>query len=108
MKCQREGCERDAEGIVKITVPAQGVPIDLHTPLTAMLGLEVCAEHAVGAVDLVRSDKLQEVMRIQARIAAGEGREPLPPDFGRGFTSLVRYGSAEYRTWAKLTAKGSA
>lgn len=86
MNCAHTGCDAPATHCVRICVPAQSWPIDMHQPLQVMLGLRLCHTHAC-ALDVDEmlagaESSLRKVFEIMTR-----GR--CPPDFDRAFVEAV-------------------
>lgn len=44
--CDWHGCKEPATHSVRLCVPHSGIPIDMHRPLSIILGLECCIDHA--------------------------------------------------------------
>lgn len=102
MKCQAKDCQHDAAGAIAINVPALGCPIEEHTPLRMVLGLQLCADHIESEKGRVQEwfaadPRYQSIFRVQARGMA-------PPDFNRAFITPVSFDSDEW----KILSRGRA
>lgn len=102
--CEHKGCKREALFGVKVCTPATGFAIDLHTPLTMLLGVKLCREHfeELDVAELVKDPKMREIIRIQARACGSM----VPPDFARTFKERVRLGSAEWQRFERMRKTG--
>lgn len=103
--CERAGCGRPAKWAPKLCVPASGVPIDLHQPLSIVLCLPVCDEHfaEMKAPEFVEDEKMRKLFRTIADMSVPADqrhiRGPVPPDFARAFFTKLRLDSDEYRAY---------
>jgi len=85
MKCEWKGCREEATRALRVSVPAQDWPIDMHQPARLILSLKCCLEHAraFNAKEFLQENpKLKEVFRIMLR-----GKQP--PDFDRAFSEAI-------------------
>lgn len=109
--CIREGCTAKATVAPRLNVPAQGWPIDMHRPMTAIVGMPLCEEHfkdvanleglkAALGNEIKGGDDLMGL--IQATLlAAGK----LPPDFDRAWVTRLSINSEEYKSFASRVAR---
>lgn len=83
-KCSTEGCGNEAAGLLVINVPATGWPIDMHKPLSFILGIKTCDQclRDCNVKDFLNGD-IKEVIEIATR-----GR--CAPDYERAFLSLEK------------------
>lgn len=101
MKCDFKGCSEEATCMPKVNVPAMGWPIDMHQPLSFVIGLTLCDKHFASARigdflhdGLGTGKSTKEIFRIMAR-----GK--IPPDFDQAFLSKCGLNSEEARMLLK-------
>lgn len=81
MKCSNSTCKKEAVCAPRICVPAEGVPIDLHKPISMVASLYLCDEHFDSLdVELFIVEPVKELLR---GMSAEMGK--LTPDFKRAF-----------------------
>lgn len=91
-------------------MPATGVPIDSHQPLSVLLSLPLCgkcfdalkvSEWILPPVDGEDQNSLRKLFEIAARASVPEARrathDPVPPDFERAFFTRVSMDSADFK-----------
>ena len=90
MNCDWKGCQNEATHFPQIMVPARGVPIDTHQPLSMLIGLHCCLKHCrkfdvKSFLSTVGPDGLNTAMVSMQLLAAGRAA----PDFKRAFVIPV-------------------
>lgn len=99
--CAWEGCKNKGRFAPKICVPATGVPIDCHQPLSAIFGMALCDDHIKTCTpELLLTDQGKDLFR---QLAASMTR--VPPDFARAWVSPVSLNSPEYKKFQKQKAQ---
>lgn len=108
IKCDHRGCLSPARWAPKLCVPAQGIPIDLHKPLSALASLPLCDIHIaeIKAQDMLGgkfdgtalgNEPMKEIFRTTVRAIGG-----VAPDFDRAFIQKVRLDSDEYSSFKRM------
>lgn len=97
MICQSTGCTREATHFPKLCVPAIGWPIDAHQPISAVLGVKLCRDHAKA---FPPANKQTPEVRKAIEAAARMMRKA-PPDFARSFIQPIRIDCPEGQKYAR-------
>lgn len=88
--CNKIGCTEEAKHVLELNIPAKGHHLLMHTPLSMVISLELCAAHAKEVtVEEVLNEQLRSV--VQASLT---GRAP--PDFKRAFIKLLPLDDPKY------------
>ena len=103
--CGIKGCHGTPEWAPKLTVPARGWSIELHQPLTCIVGIPLCTVHMDGfdIFDLFHRKQLREMFQ-SVTTAAGK----CPADVDRLQVSRVRLDSFEYLQFESTQGAGRA
>lgn len=97
--CCHEGCTRKGEWAVKARIPAKGWSLDLHTPLSIIVGLPLCRDHA-SEVTLIQT--FPDLRQIIAGFMSMRGL--MPPDFDRAWTEAIRRTDPEFLEFERQQA----
>lgn len=99
--CQHTGCPRTATHVPKIMVPASGWAIELHTPLSAIMGLKLCEQHAkeFPARDQFFNAETRDQWRDIFSVIVKAMGSQCPPDYERAFTRIVSLTSHEFKQY---------
>lgn len=100
--CSKTGCAAAATCAPKLCVPAQGVPIDIHQPMTMIIGLPVCAAHFA---ELKTELFLTQITRRSFETMARAGKR-IAPDFARAFLERIPLNGSEYQTFQRFSYAG--
>ena len=111
MKCQREGCQRQATHAIKICVPASGWPKDEARALQFILGMKCCRDHAAAfdPADVLLQPTPNDpdatfadvVLPAMARMSGST----IPPDASRAWTVPVRLDSEDFKAFERVQAR---
>ena len=103
--CCWEGCGREASVVPEINIPAQGWPIDAHSPMSCILDIKVCEDH-YAKIDinelLFKGGPFNEGLAPMFKAGAA-GRQP--PDFERAWLSKVPIVSEKYKYFCQMRDK---
>lgn len=98
--CEFKGCDRTATHALRLIVPAAGWPEAIHRPLSIIIGLKLCREHADAAdVKQFMDDELRATIRNH--LAAGRKEAP---DFERARSEPVRLEDSDYLEFERMQA----
>ena len=89
----REGCKETATIVPVLKVPAEGWPINFHTPCQVIIGIETCTSH-------FDDMDVQELITVDMReafthVLRGVGKAK--PDFNRAVLNQLLIDSDDYR-----------
>jgi hypothetical protein len=96
-KCCFPDCKTDAVFGIAVSIPAKGLPLDVHMPLQLIIGAKVCYAHLLEAekniktvIDFEQSPQLVEIIEKET-----QGKAPV--DYSRAFVVGLKLNSEEWR-----------
>lgn len=94
-KCEWHGCEREATHAPKICVPAMGWALETHQPLSVIMGLKFCVEHAqrFDVRGTLAIDEPKSMRRVFEILAGDRCR----PDYDRAWVDPIPIESEAFR-----------
>ena len=95
MSCQTKDCPQKGEWSIVINIPATGFSTEAAPPLSVILDLALCRDHAEDA-DVEEFLTPEFRARIMANMA---GR--VPPDFDRAWPEAIRHSSRSFETFRR-------
>jgi hypothetical protein len=107
-KCASEGCERAAQFVPQICVPAMGWPASRDISLKGIVNLKLC--HAC-CVEFKAAEQFEHPttallwQNLFRTIAKAQGSE-VPPDFARAWTYCLPIDTEEYAGFERAFEKG--
>lgn len=98
-RCSVTGCPHKGEWAIRARIPAKGWSLDLHRPLSILVGMPLCRDHASEQNLLATFPDLREVV---VRILDGAGYAA--PDFERAWVEAIRRTDPEYLEFERQQA----
>lgn len=96
MKCASQGCRDFGTHFPKVCVPATGHDIATHEPVSCIISLPLCREHAaVFAVNEWLETPTPQAGKTMRDVFALAVAGRVPPDFDRAFCKPVQIKSKE-------------